>query len=95
LPTVRTAPYTGVGFTPMSNADQSGAGHKPVRRDTNRRVIDATCSMHGGAHGFTPLVCTKRDDLIELNPHAMNGCVIILDEKAASELFDVLGEWLG
>jgi hypothetical protein len=39
-------------------------------------------------------VCTKRDDLIELDPHAL-GCVILLNEKAATQLFDVLGEWLG
>jgi hypothetical protein len=68
---------------------------KPARRDPNRRVIDVHCSTHGGPRGFTNLVCTKRDDVIELNPHATNGCVIILDEKAASELFDALGEWLG
>jgi hypothetical protein len=66
-----------------------------ARRDRNRRVIDITCSTHGGARGFTPLVCTKRDDLIELNPHATNGCVLIFDEAAATALFDVLGEWLG
>ena len=48
----------------------AGSG-KPTRRDPNRRVIDITCSTHGGARGFTPLVCTKRDDLIELNPHAL------------------------
>ncbi len=40
------------------------------------------------------MVCAKVDDLILLDPHAI-GCVILLDEKAASELFDVLGEWLG
>jgi hypothetical protein len=40
-------------------------------------------------------VCTKRDDLIELNPHATNGCVLIFDEGAATALFDLLGEWLG
>jgi hypothetical protein len=92
---MRPGPRAAIGFAPVNNSDQSGAGDKPVRRDPNRRVIDATCSTHGGAHGFTPLVCTKRDDLIELNPHVMNWCVIILDEKAASELFDALGEWLG
>ena len=74
--------------------DDAGSG-KPTRRDPNRRVIDITCSTHGGARGFTPLVCTKRDDLVELNPHATDGCVLVFDEKAASELFDVLGEWLG
>ncbi|MDT7718931.1 MAG: hypothetical protein QOH09_4923 [Pseudonocardiales bacterium] len=74
-----------------------GEGGKPVRgkRDPNRRVIDVHCSTHGGPKGFTNLVATKRDDLIELDPHATGGCVIILDEKAASELFDALGEWLG
>jgi hypothetical protein len=41
------------------------------------------------------LVCTKVDDLIQLDPHAMGLCVLVLNEKAASELFDALGEWLG
>jgi hypothetical protein len=74
-----------------------GEGGKPVRgkRDPNRRVIDVHCSTHGGARNFTPLVCTKVDDIIQLDPHAMGLCVIILDEKAATELFDALGEWLG
>ncbi|HEX5348515.1 MAG TPA: hypothetical protein VFW64_15645 [Pseudonocardiaceae bacterium] len=73
--------------------DATGTG-KP-RRNPIRRVIDIYCSVHGGARGFTPLVCRKVDDLIELDPHATNGCVLIFDEKAATELFDVLGEWLG
>jgi hypothetical protein len=72
----------------------AGSG-KPTRRDPNRRVIDITCTVHGGARGFTPLVCTKRDGDIELNPHATDQCVILLDEKAANALFDALGEWLG
>jgi hypothetical protein len=79
----------------VSAAEQPPETDQRSRRDPNRRVIDCTCIVHGGARGFTPLVCTKRDDVIELNPHATNGCVIILDEKAASELFDALGEWLG
>ena len=73
----------------------TNAGSGKARRDPNRRVIDITCTVHGGARGFTPLVCTKRGDLIELNPHATNGCVMLLNEKADSELFDTLGEWLG
>jgi hypothetical protein len=80
------------------NADQSGAGtgNQPVRRvrDPNRRVIDCSCVVHGGARGFMPLVCTKRDGDIELDPHAI-GCVILLDERAACALFDLLAEWLG
>jgi hypothetical protein len=74
-----------------------GEGGKLVRgkRDPNRRVIDVHCSQHGGPRGFTNLAATKRDDLIELDPHVTGGCVIILDEKAATELFDTLEEWLG
>jgi hypothetical protein len=68
---------------------------KPTRRDPHRRVIDCTCTVHGGARGFVPLVVTKRDGNIELNPHATDQCVILLDENAATQLFDVLGEWLG
>jgi hypothetical protein len=74
--------------------DDAGT-RKPGRRDPNRRVIDITCTVHGGARGFVPLVVTKRDGDIELNPHATNGCVLIFDEAAATALFDVLGEWLG
>ena len=51
----------------MTDATDSG---KPARRDPNRRVIDCTCTVHGGARGFVPLVVTKRDGEIELNPHA-------------------------
>jgi hypothetical protein len=64
------------------------------RRDPNRRVLHASCSVHGGPRGFTNLVLTKREGLIELDPHVTGECVIILDEAAATELFDALGEWL-
>lgn len=90
---MRSDPFAAIGFAPV-NDDQTGASAKRVRRDPNRRVIDVSCTVHGGARGFAPLVCTKRDDLIELDPHAM-GCVILLNEKATSELIDALGEWLG
>ena len=72
----------------------AGSG-KPPRRDQNRKLIDIYCSVHGGAHGFTNLVCTKRDNVIELDPHVTGQCVLVFDKKAATELFDVLGEWLG
>jgi hypothetical protein len=68
---------------------------KPTRRNANRRVIDAYCSAHGGPRGFTPLVCTKVEGTIIIDPHATGGCVLYLDERAASELFDLLAEWLG
>lgn len=81
----------------MNNADQPGTGDPAPRgkRDPNWRVIDVTSVVHGGARGFVPLVVTKKDGDIELNPHATNQCVIILNETAATQLFDVLGEWLG
>ncbi|MGH3781362.1 MAG: hypothetical protein ACRDRO_12235, partial [Pseudonocardiaceae bacterium] len=43
----------------------------------------------------TNLILTKRDGEIETNPHATGGCVIVLDEKSAAEVFDAIGEWLG
>ncbi|MGB6162433.1 MAG: hypothetical protein WBF75_07660 [Pseudonocardiaceae bacterium] len=30
-----------------------------------------------------------------IGPHVAGPCVITLDEPAATELFDALGEWLG
>lgn len=41
------------------------------------------------------MVVTKRDGLIEMDPHVTGQCVIIFDEKAAAELLDTIGEWLG
>ncbi|HEX4102773.1 MAG TPA: hypothetical protein VHY21_19890 [Pseudonocardiaceae bacterium] len=57
----------------MNNADQPGTGDPAPRgkRDPNRRVIDVTCVVHGGARGFVPLVVTKKDGDIELNPHVL------------------------
>ncbi|PZS28973.1 MAG: hypothetical protein DLM61_13805 [Pseudonocardiales bacterium] len=76
------------------NADQPGAGPRG-KRDPNRRVIDVHCTVHGGPRGFTNLVVTKRDGFIEMDPHVTGQCVIIFDEKAVTELFDAIGEWLG
>ncbi|MGH3889224.1 MAG: hypothetical protein ACRDSZ_22145 [Pseudonocardiaceae bacterium] len=60
-----------------------------------RKVIPSTCTRHGDARGFTNLVVRRLDEGIELDPHAVGGCVIILDERGATALFDLLGEWLG
>jgi hypothetical protein len=73
----------------------TGASSNKPRRNPNRRVVDIYCSTHGGARNFTPLVCTKVGGDIQLDPHAMGLCVILLDERAAIALFDLLGEWLG
>jgi hypothetical protein len=66
-----------------------------ARRVRNRRVINASCTQHGGTPGFTNLVITKRDGDIELDPHVTGGCLIKLDEGGATALRDALTEWLG
>ncbi|MGH3944094.1 MAG: hypothetical protein ACRDSI_03470 [Pseudonocardiaceae bacterium] len=68
-------------------SDQVGNG--------NRRVLHATCSQHGGTPGFTNLVVSKLDGHVELDPHAVRGCVILLDEDGARTLCAALREWLG
>jgi hypothetical protein len=60
-----------------------------------RRVIPATCVQHGGARGYTNFAVTKRDGEIEFDPHAVGGCVILLEEGGATVLRDALVEWLG
>jgi hypothetical protein len=65
------------------------------RSHRNRRVIHVHCTTHGGPLGFTNLVVSKRDGRIELDPHADGSCVLTLDEDAAMQLRDALGEWLG
>ena len=76
----------------MTGAQQPETENRPHH---NRRVIHATCSRHGGPLGFTNLVVSKRDGRIELDPHADGSCVLTLDEDAATQLRDALGEWLG
>lgn len=63
--------------------------------DRRRTVIHVTCSTHGGARGFANLVVSKRNGEIVMDPHVTGSCVLIFGEPAASQLFDVLGEWLG
>lgn len=66
---------------------------KPAKR--TRKVIHVSCSEHGSARGFTNLVATKRDGVIELDPHVTGQCVLTLAEDAATELRDALTEFLG
>ncbi|MDQ3761267.1 MAG: hypothetical protein M3460_06065 [Actinomycetota bacterium] len=56
--------------------------------------MPATCTLHGGARGFTNLVVRKCDGSIELDPHVTGACVIRLNEDAATVLRDTLTEWL-
>ncbi len=77
----------------MINGTDDGSAAQRATHD--RRVIHATCSVHGGARDFTNLVVSKRDGNIVLDPHATGACEIILGETAANQLLDVLGQWLG
>jgi hypothetical protein len=53
-----------------------------------------TCQAHGST-GFTNLLVTKENEIIVLNPHVANCCVLRLDEQAARALLGILVEWLG
>ncbi|MGH4025163.1 MAG: hypothetical protein ACRDRV_11350 [Pseudonocardiaceae bacterium] len=61
-----------------------------------RRLLAATCRVHGGTPGFTNLVVTREvgSGRIVLDPHVTRTCVIALDQPAARELHTVLGLWL-
>jgi hypothetical protein len=58
------------------------------------RTIPTTCQIHG-SKGFCNLRVTKIDSEIVLDPHVGGACVLRLDETAATQLFDLLGERLG
>lgn len=67
----------------------------PPAASRNRRVIHATCTVHGGCRGFTNLVVRKLNGTIELDPHVTGQCVLRLTEDEAIALRDTLTEWLG
>jgi hypothetical protein len=59
------------------------------------QAIPVSCALHRGPRGFANLVVErKRDGEIVLAPHVTGACVIILDEDAATALFEVLRTWL-
>jgi hypothetical protein len=64
-------------------------GHRP-----HDRTISTTCQIHG-SRGFCNLRVSKVNGEIVLNPHVDGSCVLSLDSTAATQLFDILGEWLG
>lgn len=58
-------------------------------------AVVTTCQAHAAAD-FTNLLVTKEGDgIIVLNPHLANCCVLRLEERAATSLRGILGEWLG
>ncbi|MGH3844368.1 MAG: hypothetical protein ACRDS0_23415 [Pseudonocardiaceae bacterium] len=67
---------------------------KATQPTSHHRTILTTCRVHG-AEGFCNLRLTKTGGSIVFDPHVDGGCVIVLDEKAAGEVFDTIGRWLG
>ncbi|MBV8542109.1 MAG: hypothetical protein JO063_10240 [Pseudonocardiales bacterium] len=61
----------------------------------NRRAIDVTCALHRGPRNFANLVVEKQGGEIVFDVHVAGACVIILEESAATTLFEALRIWLG
>lgn len=66
---------------------------QPVR--ARGRTIPVTCLTHGGVRQDCNLRIRREGDDIVLDPHVTGQCVIVLNEAAATAVFDLLGEWLG
>lgn len=62
-----------------------------------RRLVPATCQRHGGGIGFTNLLLTWDPvaELVVMDPHVDQSCVLSLDRASASMVHQALGEWLG
>ena len=61
----------------------------------NRKAIPVSCALHRGPRGFANLVVERKlNGEIVFDPHVTGACVIILDEDAATALFEVLRTWL-
>jgi hypothetical protein len=71
------------------------AAEQQPTSDRRRVVLHASCSVHQCALGFANVVVRQRGGLIELDCHLDGSCVLTLDEDAATQLRDVLIEWLG
>jgi tRNA G10 N-methylase Trm11 len=74
----------------------NGANDTPSQRPHERRkVVQASCSVHQVARGFTNLAVSKRNGEIMLDPHVDGSCLLTLAEDAACVLRDALTELLG
>lgn len=65
-----------------------------TERDPNRAVLHGTCRRHGGPAGFTNLVVTRGPGVVVFDPHVDGSCVVAIDDAAARELHQALGQWL-
>lgn len=64
-------------------------------RATSRKVIHASCSLHGGPAGFANVVVRNVNGEIELDPHVTGSCVLRFAEHEAAVLAETITEWLG
>lgn len=61
----------------------------------SRRTLHGTCETHPGGRGFCNLRFTKQEGRIVIDPHVDGACKISLNEEEATEVRDLLSEWLG
>lgn len=69
--------------------------HGTNEATTSRKVIHASCSLHGGPAGFANVVLRKVNGEIELDPHVTGSCVLRFAEHDAAALAEAITEWLG
>lgn len=60
----------------------------------NSRTIPVSCAPHRGQRGFATLMVEQHGEEMVLDVQVTGGRLIILDETAATALFDILGAWL-
>lgn len=59
-----------------------------------RRVVPATCSVHGGTKGFTNVVLVRSTNGLTVDPHATGCCLIEFTPEEARDLHAAIGELL-
>ncbi|MGH3718830.1 MAG: hypothetical protein ACRDRI_08315 [Pseudonocardiaceae bacterium] len=69
-------------------------GATPNASREDRRVIGVTCALHKGPRNFANLVVERQGSEYVFDVHVAGACVFILDEDAATILFETLRIWL-
>jgi hypothetical protein len=101
---VRPSPGPGRGAVSRQSSRDKHRKHSLPGSTVRREVVPSAPTSPptqpvvngtGTAGSSTCTALPTADGLIELDPHVTGQCVLILDEKAATELFNTIGEWLG
>ncbi|MGH3719847.1 MAG: hypothetical protein ACRDRI_13620 [Pseudonocardiaceae bacterium] len=69
-------------------------GATPGASREDRRAIGVTCALHKGPRNFANLVVERQGREYVFDVHVAGACVFILDEDAATILFETLRIWL-